>query len=392
MPLRLNRNIVIMPSIEMKRTFHPVGQGAFYTEVFDCPNGDQKVVVYDCGTETGVDSFAKWKGIELKDQIVDFANSLKPGNNHIDYLFISHFHDDHISGLPDLINLLTPSCVVIPMLPMHMILTTRISNLIFFRDRAKLSDQFIKDLFLGPDPQRDDGYRFDRVVAVGTSARNGENDPLYPQNAQILNDDESISLLDKDNNAFWRYRPFNSVDLEDKRAKRFIDEIRKIPGILNNDDSLNVQEVLKKKNITKLKKLYKKVMKGASDNLYTLVVESEPLRETNTQGDNSLPGCVYFGDFVPSKKVWPRFRKKIDDYEGIVGIIQVPHHGSKYNWRSEMLDGGNKKHCVVSAGMYNKYHHPYYWIINEIQRSGQIAHVVSEYPTTEFSLIYLISR
>ena len=87
MPLRLNRNIVIMPSIEMKRTFHPVGQGAFYTEVFDCPNGDQKVNVYDCGTLTGKDAFIAAGGASLKDQITDFANNLKPGNHQIDYLF-----------------------------------------------------------------------------------------------------------------------------------------------------------------------------------------------------------------------------------------------------------------------------------------------------------------
>ena len=39
--------------MKVKRTFHPVGQGAFYTETFLDQKGGQ-VVVYDCGTETGI--------------------------------------------------------------------------------------------------------------------------------------------------------------------------------------------------------------------------------------------------------------------------------------------------------------------------------------------------
>ncbi len=384
MPLRLNRNIVIMPSIEMKRTFHPVGQGAFYTEVFDCPNGDQKVVVYDCGTETGKTAFNNAGAKQLNGQIMNFANSLKPLTKHIDYLFISHFHDDHISGLPDLIKVLSPRCVVIPMLPMEMILTTRIGNLIFYGHDALSSDSIILDLYLRDEDNREVIHHLDKIIAVGSDVRDGDNVLLYPRIAPFRKDE--IMSLENNGNAFWRYRPFNSVDLTDNRAKSFIDEVRKIPGILNNDDSLNVQEVLN--HMEQLKELYKKVMNGASDNLYTLVVESEPLRATTTKEDDSLPGCVYFGDFVPSNKVWPRFREEIDDFGDKVGIIQVPHHGSKYNWRPEMLDGGNKKHSVISAGSNNKYHHPYYWIIDEIQRKGSDAHVVSEYPAAEFSLTY----
>jgi len=38
--------------METIRTFHPVGQGAFYTEVFD----NTFTMVYDCGTATNFSS------------------------------------------------------------------------------------------------------------------------------------------------------------------------------------------------------------------------------------------------------------------------------------------------------------------------------------------------
>ena len=58
--------------IQLIRTVHPVGQGAFYTEVFTGTDGSQFVMVYDCGTETGAKEMDK----DLDTQISDFVNSL----------------------------------------------------------------------------------------------------------------------------------------------------------------------------------------------------------------------------------------------------------------------------------------------------------------------------
>ena len=81
------------------RTFHPVGQGAFYTEVFQDKDDTCFVVVYDCGTETGNRAMDK----PLEDQITEFKRSIG-SNPKIDILFISHFHADHINGLNSLLN------------------------------------------------------------------------------------------------------------------------------------------------------------------------------------------------------------------------------------------------------------------------------------------------
>ena len=42
----------MMTRITLERTFHPVGQGAFFTECFESDRGDTFNVVYDCGTNS----------------------------------------------------------------------------------------------------------------------------------------------------------------------------------------------------------------------------------------------------------------------------------------------------------------------------------------------------
>ena len=67
------------------RTFHPVGQGAFYSERHNDFN-----IVYDCGTE--------WKnrGKKVIDKTIQSSFSKE---DVIDILFISHFDYDHVSKI-----------------------------------------------------------------------------------------------------------------------------------------------------------------------------------------------------------------------------------------------------------------------------------------------------
>ena len=71
----------------MIRTFHPIGQGAFYTEEFN-----NFTAVYDCGSETDLPL--------LHHEIRETFSA----HQHINALFISHFDNDHINGLEYLLN------------------------------------------------------------------------------------------------------------------------------------------------------------------------------------------------------------------------------------------------------------------------------------------------
>lgn len=74
-----------------------------------------------------------------------------------------------------------------------------------------------------------------------------------------------------------------------------------------------------------------------------------------------LKGSLLFGDIDVRKdlnQILNFFGGKIEE----VGIVLVPHHGSKNNWDNELLNVGNamaKIVWVVSAGYNNKYSHPH---------------------------------
>lgn len=76
--------------MKVVRTFHPVGQGAFYSERFFFHNGNQLEskhnIVFDCG----VLRWPKW----IMYHVVKTAFTDK---DEIDHLFISHLDYDHLS-------------------------------------------------------------------------------------------------------------------------------------------------------------------------------------------------------------------------------------------------------------------------------------------------------
>ena len=81
--------------MKVTRTFHPVGQGAFYSERFfkEDQQGTVHNIVYDCGV--------KWGYVGRVKQVVTQAFTQ---TDTIDYLFISHLDYDHVSLVKTLIN------------------------------------------------------------------------------------------------------------------------------------------------------------------------------------------------------------------------------------------------------------------------------------------------
>ncbi|MDA5107869.1 MBL fold metallo-hydrolase [Brevibacillus thermoruber] len=84
----------------VKFKFHNVGQGLFYSA-----NINGTVVVYDCGAD-------KQNFKNLNNAINNFKKSLK----RIDLLVLSHFHEDHVSGLDKLLDGVDLDTVIIPYL------------------------------------------------------------------------------------------------------------------------------------------------------------------------------------------------------------------------------------------------------------------------------------
>ena len=75
-------------ALQVVRTIHPVGQGAFYSETLHRPGlNDDKHIVYDCGV------------LPMSSRLAEEINNFLPTGSTIDIMFISHFHADHVNGL-----------------------------------------------------------------------------------------------------------------------------------------------------------------------------------------------------------------------------------------------------------------------------------------------------
>lgn len=349
----------------MIRAFHPVGQGAFYTEVFLGDDGSRFVVVYDCGTETADDAL----DINLNFQIQRFANFLSPYNT-IDILFISHFHADHISGINSLLTTFTVKKTVIPMLDILTLTVTRVQNYMRFSTAmAEDADQIIQELYLTDKKSE----RFGEITIVAPEIegeQTGEDGRAF-----ILNGSKVLSgrkLFYKD---IWEYIPFNSIEKNDLRSKALRNRLMTLSNSLGQA-SFDLYALLRD-HLDEVRDEYKAAMKNANDNLYSLVVVSKPVAGVVPQPRPRLAHAIYFGDFDyhQKNKPWERLNRVIQFSE--LGTVQVPHHGARGNWNSEM-GVGDPRHYIVSSGSTNGHHHPNFWVLKEIWEDGHSIFVVSE--------------
>lgn len=374
MALRIDKNVVVTTHIDFLRSLRPVGQGAFYTEVFKKDDGTLFTVVYDCGTET--DSSI------LEAQIDEF----KKGITQIDLLFISHFHRDHISGLDKLLDGIPVIKTVIPMLPEQMLTLARVQNLLQYKKEALKTDAIINELYLSAE----------------ASERFGDVTVIEPSDYSDLSVEEKKDVLGRGKRArngssidgfesLWEYVPFNSVSILDQRAIDFIKGLKGIDGALDDDGKLNVSKIIRGCR-TKVMALYKDVMKEADENLYTMTVESRPSGDLAKGSDPGVvreARCLYTGDFdlVGNKDLWDRFYKAYD-YSSI-GTVQIPHHGSKRNWRQEFLEGDTRR-FFISVGTTNTYHHPDFWVVKDVCDAKSHVDVITEKDGTGQEIRYCI--
>ena len=347
------------------REFHPVGQGAFYTEVFLGDDGGRFVVVYDCGTETADDAM----DVTLNDQIQQFANRLSPYIT-IDILFISHFHADHISGIQALLTAFKVNKTVIPMLDIPTLTVTRVQNFMRFSTAmADNADQIIQELYLSDRKSE----RFGDITIVAPEIEGEQTDETG--GAFILNGNRVLSGSKLYHKGIWEYIPFNSIEKNDPRAAALRN------GLVNLSNSLGQAKfdlyALLRDHLDDVRDEYKTAMKNANDNLYSLVVVSQPVAGVVPHPRPRLAHCIYFGDFDyhQKNKPWERLNTVIRFSD--LGTVQVPHHGARGNWNSEM-GIGDPRHYVVSSGSTNGHHHPNFWVLQEIWEGGHRLFVVSE--------------
>lgn len=324
----------------VKRTFHPVGQGAFFTEQFYNDDATTLLynVVYDCGSRS--------QGI--KTQMERSIRNVFHDKKKIDVLFLSHFDDDHINFVKTLKDkgYLSGTRIIIPMLAAEEWLGIEpyVSNyhyILSLNDSAQGRTRVIKVWFFDEEVGE-----WRRPIVIDDI----EGDTISSGSLLQLN----LPVLD----VVWYYAPFNvqfNELIEEFREKLRIERLE-YEKLTDKDYVLD--------NISILKQIYgnlgKKPSVGTAINLNSLLVMSYPkdaekccfvdsIRMSGYYWEHwmyhhnwSYPGsCLYTGDTSANETfVWQRIEKIIDHCLGIdstLGLLQIPHHGSKNSYDDKLL-------------------------------------------------------
>lgn len=401
------------------RTFHTIGQGAFYTEEFQ--EKDQRIflTVYDCGSLTLQPMNYATNRSKLGRKITSDLGNVINGRAKVDLLFISHFDMDHINGC----KMLDPKLVIIPYLTPLQLAYFKASNGTFdIRFYNNISNIFsnakiIKVLPAGIDNIPEDRDE-ERLPPLSDLTFNEEDWPSGNWMSKVgapsryMNSGGVIKFPNG-----WEYVMYNP---------NMLHYITNFVNALDKSHTIDRAKIDKKDNgnyvianLDELKKIYKstgpqnnhslQVYSGGDNRYYHYysypVVEgrlSEVVLNLYHQGypifyiedlineRHWLSGCLYSGD-IKVEDFW------LNDYTNIlgrnrvtnVGWVQIPHHGSKENDGAKLLNVSDPHivHAIISAGSHNRYGHPSSQIIQKIQLGKHPFSIVTEDPSTIFMVI-----
>lgn len=361
----------------MIRIFHPIGQGAYYSERHDCIN-----IVYDCGNLKDSDESNNVIYKSFRDSDV------------ITVLFISHFDFDHVSK----VNVLKKhvkkiECVILPLLSKEL-KTIINSNYAMSDDVKKLINNPIEYF----------GYKTKIIYVEAEDDQNSINSVMniselldFGSSIKTIKSGTAISI---DNRGEWVLIPYN---YEYKKRSIQLKRLFKSNNIdvnkLNTDVeyALGLDKVNSHKKIKKLNSIYKMIEGTINQN--SLILYSGPLSYNHDYvfcgymhnkiiNNNDLNNfeldhrvaCVYTGDadfnFVKVSNIFK-------DVWGNVGTIQIPHHGSLKSYNSnENING--KFRCPISFGHNNTFNHPNPNVVKDIYFNNCVPILVSDEPSSCF--------
>lgn len=415
-----------MQSFTVTRTFHPVGQGAFYSERINA-YGRSFLIVYDCGA-TNANTPPKSLCKEVFEAFHEDRYDER-GRLMVDVLFISHFHNDHLNGIP----LLAPEKVICPYVSDEDILIFQVLN--------HFSPEWNVEAMRNPGILFDNDTRIIRVAPT-------DEEQMYDENNRILNLNDLSSEIPSGTRIGvrpawmnclyeWCFIPFNfhykererefkrllsdgipgnfegGLEFEDleKDPADFINKnrkpLRQICDIFSgktNDQSLLLYsgptgESLEMEYVGSSLGYYQELIRHIQQHWY---YEPEIIRWISHHTDMSQfrhvlslnlsqrkehPAAIYYGDITLRGRLVRSLTRRLKDYMKFVGTIQLPHHGSDRSFdESVMSDHSNwTEHpypdntvlFVMSAGSKSKTH-PGKTVVSMLSKSRQAYLVVKE--------------
>lgn len=311
--------------MKLNRTFHAVGQGAFYTERFYDDNEKNLFnAVYDCGTSNSQQKL-------MSEIQTEFSLGTR-----IDYLFISHFHYDHISGIKELKGHCHIDKFVIPVISPQLLAEATLYNYLLlmgrgYSDRIMRFDEFI-DLL--------------RIIVR-------ESEVLRITEPQII----STNIVSPQGSS-WVYIPYNpshnpvnDIIAVLKRNHQLAD----LAEAYEKMDFDRVKNKIKNSDLNELKQVYWNAF-DKNHHCYVMPVYSG-YENPAPKIDERI--CLYTGDYVASDSVKANaLSVPLGAKWNAVGTFQVPHHGSKHNSCQDLYVDKGRNYVISSFGP-SIYRHPH---------------------------------
>ncbi len=294
--------------------FYPVGHGLFYAGSL---RNFEYHFVYDCGTKTNK------KGID------HFSNHLYKlcDNGILQFVAISHFHEDHISGLANLFKLFHIKEVIAPYISGNPILKLAVFAAMMVVDESK-------------------EYNIENILMILNRIIENDN--------EWKSDDNGVMYQKRKCHDYWNF-VFASKPITNKEETDFENEMDTVFAA-HPECKRSVIELIRDGHIDEIRTAYLNVFKGKGLNETSMIMLHFPtaFMDISHSVFTNNPGHLEY----QIKYVFPVSLLtgdiKLDNHiasfvDGIVsdnvGIIQVPHHGSYLNWNA--LDTNLKRTCSV---------------------------------------------
>jgi len=399
--------------------FYPVGQGLFYSgSLF----GGNYNFVYDCGTESQQEY--------LNNAMELYIEELKrnAGEAVIEFVVISHLHKDHFSGLYSLAKQARIKKLYLPYLGNTPSLISLVLANAIYNTNAEETNSYNDELF-----------HFMRMLY-----RIDEYTNNFPQIESIIiekNDEDVSGELENDRvffirrktitspvgNEQWEFIFFNhSISLYKMKELE-----QKVKDELTKNKAHDIVQLIQSKNgISKIADIYKTVFQEEIKkdrnhlNLTSIILIHFPtnskltsqyyngcekinVKENLTKENycesyfsSWLGACNYrdkaslasilTGDAMINEAIAELLRQQLNihmSHENIMcGFLQIPHHGSKHNWKELKKSHIDAFVNVISFGLGNRHHHPHAQTINELIHDKKTVYLVNQIDDFKYCL------
>ena len=401
-------------NIHCESVFHSVGQGLFYSMKLDNFN-----MVYDCGSKAQQ---------PLTTEINNFKNGI---SGVLDLLIISHFHDDHVSGLDTLLINTRVKRLLIPYL-------TPVERLYLSVQHSEASASYHRFL-ADPTGTLLELTDIDEIIVVGSAPPDDENnidfEPEFPEPHPNKEGRDIDSLLEESDIPDFilgddgykipsnraKYLEYYGNWVMDKRWEfqifrpptSFSDLYRFLKHLLKNGiDPRNQSQVLNA--------ILNQATRGYISNGYptnsdhrndtSLLLYHGPRNQKKITYrwspimypfvfwpyNRSSFGEKYFGHLLTgdinlntrdknNKKyvdeICQYYANKSDDV--VVGLL--PHHGSNRNWNLKMLSDFPNCYNWVASAKSSSTHHPGRKVLLDLVRNGKYVFLCDENQSIELT-------